>query len=96
VHHEVMGLTGKQLPRDQVKMAARRTVEYLYLDQLNRLGLPETSLSRHQDIVDAILIGRLAIMRIKAAADGGFPVEAMFAHGEGQQRRGWRVRASGC
>lgn len=95
VHHEVIGLTGKQLPRAEVKLAARRTVEYLYLDELRRLGVPETDLEKHQDIVDAILLGRLAVMRVRSAHDGGLPVEALFAHGEGPQRRGWRVRASG-
>lgn len=96
VHHEVMGLSGKQLPRPEVKLAARRTVEYLYSDQLKRLGMPEASLDKHQDIVDAILLGRLGVMRVRSAQDGGLPVESMFAHGEGPQRRGWRVRAGGC
>jgi hypothetical protein len=96
VHHEVMGLSGKQLPRVEVKMAARRTVEYLYADQLQRLGVPQSNLKKHQDIVDAILLGRLGVMKVRSAQDGGLPVEAMFAHGEGPQRRGWRVRAGGC
>ena len=94
VHHEVMGLSGKQLPRAEVKLAARRTVEHLYNDELAKIGLCQTSLSKHQDIVDAILLGRLGVMRVRSAADGGLPMHTMFAHGEGQQRRGWRVRAS--
>jgi hypothetical protein len=93
VHHEVMGLSGKQLPRAEVKLAARRTVEYLYAEELTKIGLPQTSFSKHQDIVDAILLGRLGVMRVHSAADGGLPMETMFAHGEGPQRRGWRVRA---
>jgi len=93
VHHEVMGLSGKQLPRAEVKLAARRTVEYLYADELAKIGFPQTSLTKHQDIVDAILLGRLGVMRVRSAADGGLPMETMFAHGEGPQRRGWRVRA---
>jgi len=96
VQHEVMGLSGKQVARAEVKMAAQRTVEYLYADDLSRLGCPGTVLGKHQDIVDAILIGRLALTRIQSAQDGGLPLETMFAHGEGQQRRGWRVRAGGC
>jgi hypothetical protein len=56
--------------------------------------LAQTSLSKHQDIVDAILLGRLGVLRVRSAADGGLPMETMFAHGEGPQRRGWRVRAS--
>ncbi|MFN4896501.1 MAG: hypothetical protein ACK5GN_12320 [Pseudomonadota bacterium] len=95
VHHEVMGLSGKQLPRAEVKLAARRTVEYLYLDELKRLGVSQGDLVKHQDIVDAILLGRLAVMRVRSAQEGDLPVEVMFAHGEGPQRRGWRVRAGG-
>jgi Holliday junction resolvasome RuvABC endonuclease subunit len=96
VQHEVMGLSGKQAARAEVKMAAQRTVEYLYAEDLSRLGLPGSGLGKHQDIVDAILIGRLALTRIQSAQDGGLPLETVFAHGEGQQRRGWRVRAGGC
>jgi len=95
VQHEVMGLRGKQVPRDQVKLAARRTVEHLYLAELAQLGMAGDSLGKHQDIVDAILVGRLAVMRVRSAREGGIPLETMFAHGEGQQRRGWRVRAGG-
>jgi hypothetical protein len=78
-----------------VKLAARRTVEYLYLDELKRLGVSQGDLVKHQDIVDAILLGRLAVMRVRSAQEGDLPVEVMFAHGEGPQRRGWRVRAGG-
>jgi Holliday junction resolvasome RuvABC endonuclease subunit len=93
VHHEVMGLSGKQLPRAEVKRAARRTVDYLYADELANLGFLQTSLTKHQDIVDAILLGRLGVMRVRSAADGNLPMETVFAHGDGPQRRGWRVRA---
>ena len=93
VHYEVIGLTGKQLPRAEVKLAARRTVEYLYAEELIKLGIQDDSLARHQDIVDAILIGRLALTRVRSAQDGGLPLESVFAHGEGPQRRGWRIRA---
>jgi len=96
VQHEVMGLSGKQAARAEVKLAAQRTVEYLYAEDLGRLGFPGSGLGKHQDIVDAILIGRLALTRIQSAQDGGLPLETVFAHGEGQQRRGWRVRAGSC
>lgn len=93
VQHEVMGLSGKQLPRADVKLAAQRTVEYLYAEELAKIGLPEASLSKNQDIVDAILLGRLGVMRVRSAEDGGLSMETIFAHGEGPQRRGWRVRS---
>jgi hypothetical protein len=50
-------------------------------------------LSRHQDIVDAILIGRLALTRISAAKSASFAIEDVFAHKEGQRRGSWRVRS---
>lgn len=97
VQFEVMGLSGKQLPRAEVKDVAIRTVEYLYPDDLRRFGFEqEGSLGRHQDIIDAILVGRLALSRIKSARDGGCSLEEMFGHSERQRRGAWRVRAGGC
>jgi Holliday junction resolvasome RuvABC endonuclease subunit len=93
VHYEIMGLKGKQLPRADVKQAAVRTVQCLYADQLIGLGLGVNGLSRHQDIVDAILIGRLALTRISAAKSASFAIEDVFAHKEGQRRGSWRVRS---
>jgi Holliday junction resolvasome RuvABC endonuclease subunit len=93
VHLDVMGLKGKQMPRVEVKRAALRTVQFLYESDLSRLGLDNASLAKHQDIVDAVLIGRLALMRLKSAQDGSFPIESMFSIGTLQNRRSWRVRA---
>jgi Holliday junction resolvasome RuvABC endonuclease subunit len=93
VHYEVMGLKGKQLPRAEVKQAAVRTVEFLYSDQLIDLGIGAEKLERHQDIVDAILIGRLALTRIQSAKNTSFPIEDLFAPRQGQKRSSWRVRS---
>jgi Holliday junction resolvasome RuvABC endonuclease subunit len=93
VHYEVMGLKGKQLPRAEVKQAAVRTVEFLYSDQLIDLGIGAEKLERHQDIVDAILIGRLALTRIQSATNASFPIEDLFAPRQGQKRSSWRVKS---
>lgn len=93
VQYEVMGLRGKQIPRIEVKSAAVRTAAYLYAPDLERLGL--TGLDKHQDIVDAVLIGRLALIHIEAARNGSFPVESLFEVQRAQNRRSWRVRACG-
>ena len=93
VQYEVMGLRGKQTLRAEVKLTALRTVEYLYAQPLAQMGL--TDLSKHQDIVDAILIGRLALVRLENARNGGGPLESNFEAQAQQNRRSWRVKACG-
>lgn len=98
VQYEVMGLRGKQLVRGEVKLAAIRTVEYLYSPHLARLGLVGSAaeLKKHQDIVDAVLIGHLALMRVQAAQSAGVALEEVFDVVQRSQRRGsWRVRSCG-
>jgi Holliday junction resolvasome RuvABC endonuclease subunit len=90
VQYEVMGLRGKQLARPEVKAAAVRTVEFLYADQLSQLGL--SGFGKHQDIVDAVLIGRLALLQIEAARASQAPLETLFGGQEKQDRRSWRVK----
>lgn len=86
VQYEVMGLRGKQMPRQDVKAAALNTVESLYGNVLMKIGLIRESsdLKRHQDIVDAILVGQLAISRIRSARQGNMPTEVLFR----EERRG--------
>jgi Holliday junction resolvasome RuvABC endonuclease subunit len=95
VHFEVMGLKGRQLPRHEIKAMALRTAEYLYQPELTKLGFAGEDLKGHQDIVDALLIGRLALTRVQSAYDGGFPLEAVFQGSVQQRRTSWRVRVSG-
>jgi hypothetical protein len=92
-----MGLRGKQLARAEVKSAALKTVEYLYAPSLTQLGLLDSSagLKKHQDIVDAVLIGRLALMRVQAAQSSGLTLESMFDIQKSQRRGSWRVRSCG-
>lgn len=91
VQYEVMGLRGKQVSRPEVKAAAVRTVHFLYAEQLKSLGLSE--LQKHQDIVDAVLIGRLALLHIEAARASKAPLESLFGVQARQDRRSWRVRS---
>ena len=79
VHREVMGLKGKQLERAIIKDLAVQTVRTLYGAELRKLGFEEQSaLSRHQDIVDALLIGTLALARVQSAQQGGMALELLF------------------
>lgn len=97
VQYEVMGLRGKQLRRAEVKASAVKTVEFLYSACFERLGLRKDgdSLKRYQDIVDAVLIGRLALTRLQAARDGDLPLEEMFRVAPQGARRSWRVKSCG-
>lgn len=95
VQFEIMGLRGKQLARSDVKEMAVRTVEYLYSPDLERLGLEIANLQKHQDIVDALLIGRLALTRIQSARDADLSLDAVFQTTTPQRRNSWRVKASG-
>lgn len=93
VQFEVMGLHGKQIPRKEVKATAIQTVRYLFKQDLERLGLigdSNCSLQKHQDIVDAILVGRFAMTRFQAAREGCFSLEEMFNQSGKQSRVSWR------
>lgn len=93
VQFEVMGLHGKQLPRKEVKAAAMQTVQFLFKKDLERIGLMGESggcLQKHQDIVDAILVGRFAMTRFQAARDGRFSLEEIFTQSSKQSRVSWR------
>ena len=95
VQFEIMGLQGKQIERKEVKAMAVRTAEFLYSTELAKLGVDVAQLKRHQDIVDALLLGRLALARIKSAADGTVALESLFQGAHAQRRMSWRVRANG-
>lgn len=67
VQSEVMGLRGSQLERKIVKDTAAVVVQRLFSGALEELGFSAdlASLRRHQDIVDAILVGVTAITRVR-------------------------------
>jgi len=80
VQQEIMGLSGKQRPRHEVKRTATTIVKSLYSDNLLALGFEVefNSLSKHQDIIDAILVGNLALTRIRSARLTNSPIEELF------------------
>ena len=89
VHFEVMGLRGKQLQRATIKDMASRVVHSLFEGPLTDMGfdISPHSLSKHQDIVDAILIGSLGVTWIKAAQVAGGTLESYFESRKIQKRR---------
>lgn len=82
VHHQVMGLKGKQLQRSIIKETALQTVMAVYGNSLQKIGFPASTqnLKRHQDIVDAILVGSLGLVRICAAQRALLPLTALFTN----------------
>lgn len=91
VQHEVMGIRGAQIERSQVKQIAVKLVHTVYGKQLAELGLEAgvDRLAKHQDIVDAVLVGTLALARIDVALRSGAAVESQFLPRE--HRRGRRL-----
>lgn len=77
VQSEIMGLRGKQLAREIVKDTAIHIVKTVYGPALEALGFDcdRENLSKNQDIVDAILIGSLALTRFGTALRGGLELE---------------------
>jgi hypothetical protein len=75
-----MGLRGKQLNRTIVKQTALTIARTLYGKELLGMGfeLNDGFLKRHQDIVDAILIGSLGVTRVQSAKSSGLSLEEIF------------------
>lgn len=81
VQSEVLGFKGKQVSRKIVKSTANAIAHRLYRKELASLGLElEQENTKHQDIVDALLIGSVILSRIKRSAAASldysrFPLE---------------------
>ncbi|RIL10457.1 MAG: hypothetical protein DCC75_04315 [Proteobacteria bacterium] len=92
VHQEVLGLRGQQLGRQIVKDTAVHAVKALFSQALEDMGFScgDDSLSKHQDIVDAILLGSLAVTRLRSAIIGGLPAEHLFESRAHAQRQSFR------
>ncbi len=80
VHFEVLGLNGRQLARDIIKEMAAQAAQRIYNQALLRLGFDPgiRNLRRNQDIVDAVLVGGLALSRIHAAQLAKVSLEESF------------------
>lgn len=70
VHHELLGLRGRQAVRIEVKRAAAQVAQQLFGEALQTLGFEPSvrHLSKHQDIVDALLLGYIGLNRVRAAS----------------------------
>lgn len=79
VQREVMGLKGRQIERASVKRIALDVAHALYGDSLGNIGITRRELGSHQDIVDAVLVGRLGLVRIKSAEAAGLSLNDIFA-----------------
>ncbi len=93
VQHHMFGMRGAQVSRDQVKEHAIEAVRILYADRLEVLNFSTdlSHLRRHQDIVDAILIGHLAQSWIKSALMSGSPEWSFFEEGMKRKRSASKV-----
>lgn len=82
VQNQVMGLKGKQLRRSVVKDTALQTVMAVYGSSLENIGFQVSAdnLKKHQDIVDAILVGSLGLVRIAAARRTVQPLTTFFTN----------------
>jgi len=90
VQYELLGMRGKQVKRELVKESARSLVASLYAEALKNFGLPieVQKLKVHQDLVDAILIGRLGLSKIHSAKVSKEPLAVFFqtTNGRGQHK----------
>ena len=76
---ELLGMRGQQLKRTEVKRWARDTVEKLYGANLNHLKTSGKLKKKiPQDIIDAILIGTIALSRIQISSQTGLPLTEAF------------------
>ncbi len=95
VHYEVMGLRGKQLKREIVKATAVSIVDNLYSTSLRDIGFPleNGSLKKHQDVVDAILVGACGLARITQSQNAGEPLEVFFSQNKkAGSATGWQIK----
>jgi len=81
VQSEILGMRGKQLARKAVKEWSRHTAYRLYEKPLRVLFESETDTlpKISQDIIDALLIGTLAMSRIQTCLRTSSSVELAFA-----------------
>jgi len=85
---ELLGLRGKQAPRDEVKRIARAVLAQMFSKRAS-MGIDITTIS--QDAVDAILIGVLARSKIQYGLLSGAVLPSLF-EGGGSRNSGRRLR----
>lgn len=91
VQIELIGLKGRQIERKEVKRAAYSIAERLYGNKLKDLtSKPGAVRKISQDIIDAALIGTLAVSRIKMCERAGISVFTAFSEGNRSFKRSGR------
>lgn len=102
VQTELLGMKGKQKPRVEVKAWAREIADRLYPGHVTE-GLWKESEGRKkkilpQDIIDALLIGSVALSKLHLALASGTSLESAFnqrsSGGNQRQSRGGNSRGS--
>lgn len=80
VQRDLMGLKGAQQKREAVKGTACQVVKNLFGEQLRKLGFETTDrhLSKHQDIVDAILVGAIGVTKVKQSCLSNVSITELF------------------
>lgn len=96
VHRELLGLKGRQLERVEVKSSAVNFIYRTYSKELSKTGFEVTTenLNRHQDIVDAVLIGLVALGKVSSAIQSGISLDEMFQESVNKCGRGLRMKRS--
>jgi Holliday junction resolvasome RuvABC endonuclease subunit len=94
VQRELLNFRGSQQKRYDVKMAAAKTVKSLYEKELQAIGFEPSikNLIKHQDIADAILVGRLSVSRVQDAKLSKSKIADMFVEKTSNKDRhykGW-------
>lgn len=81
VHRELLAMKGRQMSRAIVKEQAIRVAISLYGESFRAAGVDPTeqSLARHQDVVDAVLLGTVGVERVRSACRAGVGLAQMFA-----------------
>jgi len=97
VQSEILGMKGRQLARATVKEWSREAALRLYQRDLHKLfERPVNVLSEvSQDIIDAMLIGTVAVSRVQIAVRTRTAVEAAFASSGPRRKVGRTSRGTG-
>lgn len=89
VQYEILGLKGKQIDRESVKAAAISVAAKIFSSDLERLDYSIDALSKEQDIVDAMLLGSLALVRINQANVASNSIEECFFNTKSKSNKRW-------
>ena len=94
VQSELLGMRGKQLPRKIVKTVARDIALKIYSARLQLLFQrePKELKKISQDIIDALLLGNIALSRVNICKQTAITLEAAFLSKTWAKKKalGWR------